>query len=268
MAEAEARRKAATEAEAARRAAAEADARRRIAAEAEERRRIAEEEKTLVGRLKKSVRDFAATIRKLPDEALAGLLFLPAGLLALLGFAFRLRSRRAAARAARDRSLRAAAPLHVDTAHQDSATHIERHQTGSLLETDPPVAASKEDEHMMTELGSSARRPDVRLGSVKVSGIKIHGTYATASSIVVLFGFFGWALVGIGILTALAGLAGGPQSLGLVLIPIGIVIVALGLMQVAAQQLLRASIDSADYARQSFLLQVALAEGRTDIDVS
>jgi hypothetical protein len=267
LVEAEARRRAAVEAEAARRAAAEAEARRRAAAEAEERRRIAEEEKTILGRLKKTFRETAATVRSLSDEALAGLLLAPLGLLALFGVAFRQRSRGRATGMARERSIRASAASYADT-DQVSTTTTERHQAGSIPETTPGVVQNKDDEGAMADLGTSGLRPEARPGLVKVRGIKIHGTYATASSIASLFGFVGWTLVVIGILLALGGLSGGAQSFGIALVPIGIAIAAIGLMQVAAQQLLRASIDSADYARQSFLLQVALAEGRTDIDLS
>ena len=100
---------------------------------------------------------------------------------------------------------------------------------------------------------------------MKVIGADIHGTYGTARRIAELYGGVGWLIVIIGGIVALAGLGAG--GIGLLGVGIGLALAAVGLLLVAAQQMLRAQVDAADYARQSFLLQIALAEGRSEIDL-
>lgn len=106
---------------------------------------------------------------------------------------------------------------------------------------------------------TSSKRP-------KILGVTIHGTYGTASTIAGIFEFFGWTLVVVGAVVGLSGLAGSAPYV-IVALGIGIGIAAMGLLQVGAAQMLRALVDSADYARQALLLQIALAEGRTEIDL-
>jgi hypothetical protein len=104
------------------------------------------------------------------------------------------------------------------------------------------------------------------LHRVKIVGANIHGTYGTANAILAIFGVVGWGLALIGLVVVFVGLgSGGP--FGSVIAGIGIGIAALGLLQVAAQQMIRAAVDSADYARQGLILQIAMAEGRSDIDL-
>jgi hypothetical protein len=66
-------------------------------------------------------------------------------------------------------------------------------------------------------------------------------------------------------LAVIGGLQAGP--FGLMIVGIGIGVAAAGVLQVAAAQMLRASVDSADYARQALPLQIGMAEGRSEIDL-
>ncbi len=101
---------------------------------------------------------------------------------------------------------------------------------------------------------------------MKVLGIDVHGTYGTAQGIAGLFALFGWVIVTIGALIALGGLAAS-APFNVLIVGLGVGLAALGLLQVAAGQMLRAMVDTADYARQSLLLQLAVVEGRTEIDL-
>lgn len=101
---------------------------------------------------------------------------------------------------------------------------------------------------------------------IRVRGLSIHGTYGTARTVAGLFAFFGWALVVIGILIVVVGLSAG-APFNIMAGGIGVVIAAIGLLQVAAEQILRAAVDMADYSRQSLLLQIAVAEGRKQVDL-
>lgn len=96
-----------------------------------------------------------------------------------------------------------------------------------------------------------------------ITGMRIHGSYDTARTIAEISAVFGWIMGGIGVLVTIIGLGNAP--FGLAAVPMGIGLVALGSLQVAAGQMLRATVDSADYARQSFILQLATAEGRHEI---
>jgi hypothetical protein len=100
---------------------------------------------------------------------------------------------------------------------------------------------------------------------VIIRGASVHGTYGTSRGIASFFGLIGWLLVGAGALAAIAGLSAGP--FGVMGVAIGIGLAVAGLLQVAAGQMLRATVDSADYARQALLLQIAIAEGRSEIDL-
>jgi hypothetical protein len=101
---------------------------------------------------------------------------------------------------------------------------------------------------------------------MKVSGLHLHGTYDTAITVASFIAFVGWALVVIGVFIVVGGLsAGAPYNI--MIGGIGFGIGAMGLLQVAAGQMLRASVDTADYSRQELVLQLALAEGRTEIDL-
>jgi len=98
-----------------------------------------------------------------------------------------------------------------------------------------------------------------------VIGASIHGSYGSARGIAGIAAFFGWLSVAGGALAVIGGLAAGP--FGFMIAAIGIGIAAIGLLQVAAGQMLRASVDTADYARQALLLQIGMAEGRSEIDL-
>jgi hypothetical protein len=102
--------------------------------------------------------------------------------------------------------------------------------------------------------------------SLKVLGANIHGGYGTATAVAGLFAFFGWALVVIGVLIVVGGFSAG-APFGFMIAGVGIGIAAIGLLQVAAEQMLRALTDNADYSRQSLILQIAMAEGRTEVDL-
>jgi hypothetical protein len=103
---------------------------------------------------------------------------------------------------------------------------------------------------------------------MRIIGLSLHGTYGAARGIAGLISALGWLLVVAGALTTFAGIAAVSQTpFGGLLLVSGLAIVAVGILQVAAGQMLRASVDSADYARQSLLLQVGLAEGRSEIDL-
>ena len=96
-----------------------------------------------------------------------------------------------------------------------------------------------------------------------------HGTYDTARGTAQVVAGLGWVVIGIGGFVALLSLAGmaaaGPFAmLG---VAIGILIAAVGLLQVAAGQGVRAAVDTADYARQSFRLQIAQVEGLEEVDL-
>jgi len=104
---------------------------------------------------------------------------------------------------------------------------------------------------------------------MKVTRADFHGTYETARGTAQLIAGLGWVVVAIGGVVALMGLASmqaaGPFAmLG---VAIGILIAVVGLLQVAAGQGVRAAVDAADYARQSFKLQIAQAEGLEEIDL-
>ena len=110
----------------------------------------------------------------------------------------------------------------------------------------------------MSEAGAITR--------VKISGASIYGTYDTAITIAGIFAFFGWALVVIGVFVVFGGLAAS-APFNIIIAGIGIGIAAIGLLQVASGQIVRATAESADYSRQSLLLQIAIAQGRTEIDL-
>ena len=111
--------------------------------------------------------------------------------------------------------------------------------------------------------------PDRNLQSasaVKVAGASIYGTYDTARAVASVFAFFGWLIVVAGIIAGIAGLSVG-QPFTFVIVAVGVGVAAVGLLLVAAEQMLRAAVDSADYSRQALLLQIGLAEGRAEIDL-
>lgn len=131
--------------------------------------------------------------------------------------------------------------------------------------TGPPWAGASEtqpqSQHQPSAAPSGVRK-------MSIVGLNLHGTYGAARAIAGLISGLGWLLVVAGALTVFAGLAAVSQSPfgGLILI-IGLAIAATGILQVAAGQMLRASADSADYARQALLLQIGIAEGRSEIDL-
>jgi hypothetical protein len=258
-----ARDRAAAAAEAQRRAAAAAEAQRRAVAEAQR-----EKEKTVVGRITKHIQELATAFRSLPDLAQAGILIgTPLLVLALIAVVVRLRTSQSVL--AENTQSEPARVFHASPAQPE----FPQAASGAAQGQAPILSTSiarRDTTQELTMSDTDLRSPGSRFETqplVRVTGIDIHGTYATARSIAALFGLVGWVLVVVGALIALGGLSGGPQGFGMVLVPIGVCIAALGLLQVAAQQILRASVDSADYSRQSFLLQVGLAEGRTEIDV-
>jgi hypothetical protein len=102
--------------------------------------------------------------------------------------------------------------------------------------------------------------------TVKIAGTSIHGTYDTARGVASLFAFFGWLIVVVGIMAGVAGLSLG-APFNFLIVAVGVGIAAIGLLLVAAEQMLRASVDSADYSRQALLLQIGLAERRSEIDL-
>jgi hypothetical protein len=104
------------------------------------------------------------------------------------------------------------------------------------------------------------------MGQIRVRGLNIYGTYGTARTVAGLFALCGWALVVIGILIVVVGLGVG-APFNIMAGGTGVAIAAMGLLQVAAEQILRAAVDMADYSRQSLLLQIAVAEGRKQVDL-
>jgi hypothetical protein len=133
------------------------------------------------------------------------------------------------------------------------------------------VAGPAEPQSIALSGGLGPSRPEAFAAGVqtmRIIGLSLHGTYGAARSIAGIISGLGWLLVVVGGLAAFAGFATVSQNpfggLGLI---IGLAIVAAGILQVAAGQMVRASVDSADYARQSLLLQVGLAEGRSEIDL-
>jgi hypothetical protein len=70
----------------------------------------------------------------------------------------------------------------------------------------------------------------------------------------------------IGAIAVVAGLTI-PEPFNFVAMISGVIIAAVGLLQVAAGQMLRATIDSADYARQSLMLQIAVIEQAQEVDL-
>jgi hypothetical protein len=102
---------------------------------------------------------------------------------------------------------------------------------------------------------------------MQVVGSRTFGTYDTARAIAGIFTFFGWALVVIGAIVAIvtfAGQRGGELFIGF---GAGVAVAGIGFLQVAAGQIVRATVDTADYSRQSLILHIGLAEGCAEIDL-
>ena len=99
----------------------------------------------------------------------------------------------------------------------------------------------------------------------RISGASIHRSYDTAVTFSSLTAFFGWALVVIGVFGVWNGLFG--SGFNMLIAGSGLGIAAFGLLQVVVAQMARAIVDTANYSRQSLLLQIALAQGRTEIDL-
>jgi hypothetical protein len=101
---------------------------------------------------------------------------------------------------------------------------------------------------------------------VEITGTSVYGSYEAARAVASIFAFFGWVIVAVGVVASLAGLAAGPPF-NFVLAAGGVGVGAIGLLLVAAEQMLRAAVDSADYSRQALLLQIGLAQGKAQIDL-
>jgi hypothetical protein len=104
---------------------------------------------------------------------------------------------------------------------------------------------------------------------MKVIGAQFHGRYDTARGTAQIISALGWIATALGAFIALGSLASASAAgpLAGIGIGVGLLIAVAGLLQVAAGQGVRAALDSADYARQSFKLQVAQAEGKGEIDL-
>ena len=110
---------------------------------------------------------------------------------------------------------------------------------------------------------------------MRITGLRIHRTYAMARSVAELIAGLGGLLVAVGVAAAIYGLLDVMNSsrnpfagaFSYWLIAGGIGAAVTGLLQVAAGQMLRASIDSAEYARQALILQVAMAQGRSEANL-
>lgn len=107
---------------------------------------------------------------------------------------------------------------------------------------------------------------DANSSSVRIVGLTTHGTYGTGRVVAELSAILGWLVVVAGVCAAVAGFAA-PQPFNLVIAVMGVGIASLGVLQVAAGQAVRASLDSADYSRQALILQAALAEGRSEVNL-
>lgn len=95
---------------------------------------------------------------------------------------------------------------------------------------------------------------------MKVTGLRLHGTYETARAVSGFVAAIGWILIGVAVLIVIGGLAAGPPFTSIIS-GIGIGVGGMGLLQVVGAQMLRATVDTADYARQALILQAAALEG-------
>jgi hypothetical protein len=104
---------------------------------------------------------------------------------------------------------------------------------------------------------------------MKVTGEKYHGTYGAARFVAYLSSFVGWISIIGGAILVFVGLGVATQSpMGMFGVAGGASLVIGGLIQVALSQGVRAAADTADYARQSFMLQVAQAKGLAEVELS
>ena len=110
--------------------------------------------------------------------------------------------------------------------------------------------------------------------SVKV---RTYGSYETARGLATLISALGWLVIVVAAIAMLAGFSessnsysrySGQGASAMAMIAGGIAGAILGVLIVAMGQTARASVDSADYAKQSLLIQKAIAEGRTEIDAT
>ena len=101
---------------------------------------------------------------------------------------------------------------------------------------------------------------------MKITGAAFHGTYETARGVASLSAGIGWVVAIVGGILVLASL---PyiRQFGLLGVSSGILIAAVGLLQVTVAQGARAAVDSADYARQTLKLQIAQAEGLVELSL-
>ncbi len=109
---------------------------------------------------------------------------------------------------------------------------------------------------------------------VNVRGVSLHSGYEAASRAVEsakacgrILRIVGIVVCILGVLVALQGdfsyiLAGAALAGG------GLYLFSTGSNMIVSAELIKANIDTADYARQSLLLNIGLAEGRSDIDLS
>jgi hypothetical protein len=101
---------------------------------------------------------------------------------------------------------------------------------------------------------------------MKVLRPKFYGTYGTARSVVAVLSVLGWIVVVIGGIAMVVGLSA-PAPFNFLVVVAGVIIAAIGVLQVAAGQMLRATVDTADYGRQSLMLQIAAVEQASEVDL-
>ncbi len=106
--------------------------------------------------------------------------------------------------------------------------------------------------------------------------VKIYADYGAGRKTAQVISLIGWLVVVIGVFSLVYGLSqlgqprgfGGPSINAMMSIAAGAFLLLTGILQVAVGQMMRASMDSADYARQSLQIQAAMLRGVETIDVS
>lgn len=101
---------------------------------------------------------------------------------------------------------------------------------------------------------------------MQVKGQSFHGTYGTARMFASITSALGWVIVIVGAIVLVVGFQQIRQY-GVFGVVGGFVAIMVGLIQVQLGQSVRASLDSADYARQTFALHLAQAQGLNEVDL-
>lgn len=104
---------------------------------------------------------------------------------------------------------------------------------------------------------------------MKIIRPAFHRTYGTGRAVASIVSLIGWIVVVVGLVATLVGFSTMQQAGPFAMLGVfmGVLIAAVGLLQVAAGHGVRAALDTADYARQTLKLEIAQAEGLEEIDL-